>query len=222
MLALAPVRHAFAADAKLKISTIGAGNIGGTVGALWVKAGHEVMFSSLDLAETKKLAASLGPRAHAGTPAEAAAFGQVVLIAVPYGAIPQIGRDYARALAGKVVLETGNPSERRDGAMANAALAKGTGLATAGYIPGVRLVRAFSTVGSGMLASEAGHAGEKIAIPLAGDDQEALTIAAQLVRDAGFEPVVVGKLADAKKFDRGAPVYGKALTAKEMRRGLGM
>jgi predicted dinucleotide-binding enzyme len=121
-----------------------------------------------------------------------------------------------------VVLETGNPSERRDGAMASAALAKGTGLATAGYIPGIRLVRAFSTVGSGKLASEAGRAGEKIAIPLAGDDQEAVAIAAQLVRDAGFEPVVVGRLADARKFDRGAPVYGKALTAKEMRRGLGM
>ena len=223
MLVMAPlIGRAFAADGKLKIGTIGAGNIGGTVGSLWVKAGHEVMFSSLDLEQTKKLAASLGPLAHAGTSAEAAAFGEAVLISVPYGAIPQIGRDYAKALAGKVVLETGNPAERRDGPMATAALAKGTGLATAEYIPGVRLVRAFSTVGSGKLASEAGRAGEKIAIPLASDDKEALEIASRLVRDAGFEPVVVGKLADAKKFDRGAAIYGKALTAREMRQGLGM
>ena len=223
MFAVTPgLRPAFAADGKLKIGTIGAGNIGGTVGSLWVKAGHEVMFSSLDLEQTRKLAASLGPLAHAGTSAEAAAFGEVVLISVPYGAIPQIGRDYAEALAGKVVLETGNPVDRRDGPMATAALAKGTGLATAEYIPGVRLVRAFSTVGSGKLASEAGRAGEKVAIPLASDDKEALEIASRLVRDAGFEPVIVGKLADARKFDRGAAIYGKALTAREMRQRLGM
>jgi predicted dinucleotide-binding enzyme len=223
MLAAAPAAHrAFAADGKLKIGTIGAGNIGGTVGSLWVKAGHEVMFSSLDLEQTKKLAASLGPLAHAGTSAEAASFGEVVLISVPYGAIPQIGRDYGKLLAGKVVLETGNPVEGRDGPMAKDALAMGTGLATAGYIHGVRLVRAFSTVGAGKLRSEAGRAGDKVAIPLAGDDQGALEIASRLVRDAGFEPVIVGKLADAKKFDRGAAIYGKALTAKELRQGLGM
>src|SRR5581483_10673520 len=106
------------ATRPLKIGVIGAGHIGGTIGALWVKAGHEVMFSALDIEQARKLAASLGPRAQAGTPREAAAFGDVVLIAVPYKALPQIGRDYAAELKGKVVLDTADPLLSRDGDMA--------------------------------------------------------------------------------------------------------
>jgi len=82
--------------------------------------------------------------------------------------------------------------------MAVAARAKGTGVASAESLPGVRLVRAFNTVGSGALRSESHRAGDKVAIPLAADDEAALKIAIQLVQDAGFEPVVVGPLARAK------------------------
>src|SRR5262245_10855951 len=74
--------------AKLKIGIVGSGRVGGAVGGAWVKAGHEVMFSSLDLEADQKLAASLGPNAKAGTPREAAAFGTVLLISVPYKALP--------------------------------------------------------------------------------------------------------------------------------------
>ena len=82
------VHAAAAAAEKLKIGTVGSGRIGGTLGGLWVKAGHEVMFSSLDLEHDKSLAASLGPNARAGTPREAASFGEVLLLAVPYRALP--------------------------------------------------------------------------------------------------------------------------------------
>jgi predicted dinucleotide-binding enzyme len=207
---------------SMKIGVIGSGRIGGTLGGLWVKAGHEVMFSARNLDPVRKLAAGLGRMAHAGTPKEAAVFGDVVLISVPYGALPQLGRDLAGDLKGKVVLDTCNPSPGRDGDMAVAARAKGTGVASAEYLPGVRLVRAFNTVPSGALRSEAHRAGDKVAVPLAADDEAALKIAIQLVQDAGFEPVVVGPLARAKEFDPGTPVYGKALTAAELRRGLGM
>ncbi len=207
---------------SMKIGVIGSGRIGGTLGGLWVKAGHEVMFSARNLDPVQELAASLGPMAHAGTPKEAAVFGDVILISVPYGALPQLGRDLAADLKGKVVLDTCNPNPGRDGDMAVAARAKGTGVASAEFLPGVRLVRAFNTVGSGALRSEAHRAGDKVAVPLAADDEPALKIAIQLVQDAGFEPVVVGPLARAKEFDTGTPVYGKALTAAELRRGLGM
>jgi len=206
----------------MKIGIIGSGRIGGTLGGLWVKAGHEVLFSARNLDPVRKLVAGLGPRAHAGTPKEAAVFGDVVLISVPYGALPQVGRDLAGDLKGKVVLDTCNPNPGRDGDMAVAARAKGTGVASAEFLPGVRLVRAFNTVGSGALRSEAHRAGDKVAVPLAADDEAALKIAMQLVQDAGFEPVVVGPLARAKEFDTGTPVYGKALTARELRRGFGM
>src|SRR5262249_28773908 len=163
---------------------------------------------------------SLGPRARAGTPREAALFGDVVLISVPYAALPQIGRDLAAELAGKIVLDTGNPYPSRDGDMAVEARRKGTGAASAAFLPGVRLVRAFNAIGADDLASQAHRAGDRVAIPLAGDDAEALRVAEGLVRDAGFEPVVVGGLARAKDFDVGTPVYTKLLTAAELRQRL--
>ena len=207
---------------KMKIGVIGSGRIGGTVGEFWVKAGHEVMFSSLDLEHDKALAARLGAGARAGTPKEAGAFGEVLFIAVPYAALPQVGRDLGDALKGKIVLDACNPIPGRDGDMAVEAKTKGTGIASPQFLPGARLVRAFNSVGYSRLQSEAHRAGERVAIPLAADDAAALKVAVRLVKEAGFEPVVVGPLARAKEFDAGTPVFGKALTAAELRRGLGI
>jgi 8-hydroxy-5-deazaflavin:NADPH oxidoreductase len=206
----------------VKIGIIGAGHIGGTLATLWVRAGHEVLISSRHPDELRGLAASLGPKARVGTPREAALFGDVVLVSVPYGALPQVGHDLRSELAGKIVLDTGNPYPQRDGDMALAARAKGTGVASAEFLPGVRLVRAFNAINSGDLRDEAHRHGELYAIPLAGDDAEALQVAQQLVRDAGFEPVVVGGLARARQFDVGTPVYTRLMTAPELRRALGL
>lgn len=206
----------------MKIGVIGSGRVGGTIGGLWVKAGYEVMFSAREIGEVKELVASLGPKARAGTPREAAAFGEVVLISVPYSALPQIGRDLSAELKGKVVLDTCNPIQGRDGDMAVEARTKGTGIASVELLPGVRLVRAFNCVGYNSMRSEAHRAGERLAIPLAADDEGALKVAIRLVQDAGFEPVVVGPLARAKEFDVGTPVFGKALTARELRKVLGI
>ncbi len=207
---------------RLKIGIIGAGRIGGTLGEHWVKAGHEVLLSSRHPDTLKPLADRLGPLARVGTPREAAAFGQVVLVSVPYGAFPQVGRDHARELRGKIVLDPGNPFPQRDGPMAEEARRKGTAAASLGHLGDVRLVRAFNTVPAGVLRSEAHRTGERIAVPLASDDREALEVAARLVRDAGFEPVLVGPLARSKDFDVGTAVFGRGLTARELRRGLGL
>lgn len=222
-LALAAWPRRVGAEGRgLKIGIIGAGRIGGTLGELWVAAGHRVLLSSRHPERLEDLAERLGPRARAGFPREAAAFGEVVLISVPYGALPQVGRDYAAELAGKVVLETGNPFPGRDGEMAAEAHARGTGAASAGFLPGVRLVRAFNTVPYGALRSQAHRAGEPVAIPLAGDDPAALELAQGLVADAGFEPVVVGALSRARDFDVGTAVFARAVTARELRRALGL
>jgi predicted dinucleotide-binding enzyme len=209
-------------SAPLKIGIIGTGQMGSGLATLWVGAGHEVLMSSRHPQELQALARSLGPRAHVGTPREAAQFGEVVLIAVPYGALPQIGRDLKSELAGKIVLDTGNPYPERDGPMAVEARRKGTGVASAEYLPGVRLVRAFNEINSGDLRREAHRKGAAIAIPLAGDDAQALQVAEQLVRDAGFAPVVVGPLATARKFDVGTPVYTRLMTEPQLRQALGL
>ena len=211
---------AFAAGTR--IGVIGSGRVGGTVGELWVKAGHEVMFSSLDLEYDKALAARIGGGARAGTTREAAAFGEALFFAVPYAALPSLGRELADAIKGKVVLDACNPIPARDGDMAVAARAKGTGVASPELLPGARIVRAFNCVSYAMMKSEAHRAGEKLGIPLAADDGAALKVAVRLVQEAGFEPVVVGGLDRAKDFDYGTPIFGKPMTAAEVRRILGV
>jgi predicted dinucleotide-binding enzyme len=223
VLAVAPTGFtAGNANGPVRIGIIGTGKIGGTLAELWVRSGHEVMISSRHPEQLKSLADKLGPKAHVGTPAEAAAFGPVVLISVPYAATPQVGRDYAKALAGKVVLDTGNPYPNRDGPMADQARAKGAGLSSREFLPGTRLVRAFNAISYVALHDESNRAGEKIGIPIAADDTDALNVASGLVRDAGFDPVVVGDLAQAKRFDVGTNVYVKLMTAKELKAALGL
>lgn len=205
---------------SLRIGVIGSGRVGGTIGALWVKAGHQVMFSSLDLERDKALAARLGSGARAGTPKQAAAFGEVLFFAVPYAALPGLGRDLAAEIKGKIVLDASNPIPGRDGEMAKEALAKGTGIASAQYLSGARIVRVYNEVGYASMRDEAHRAGERLGIPLAGDDAQAVKTAVRLVRDAGHEPVVVGGLARAREFDYGTPVFGRPMTAAELRKAL--
>jgi 8-hydroxy-5-deazaflavin:NADPH oxidoreductase len=207
---------------KLPIGTIGAGHIGSTIGGLWVKNGHKVLFSSRHPEELKDMVSGLGPLAQAGTVDQAIAFGDVVLLTVPYGALPQIGRDHAAELKGKIVLDTCNAVAARDGTVADEVEANGIGVTSQKYLPGTRLVRAFNTMSYKTFANEANRPDPKLAVPIAGDDPEAVRIASGLVRDAGFDPVVVGKLADAKLFQRGGPGYGQQVSAAELKQKLSL
>jgi 8-hydroxy-5-deazaflavin:NADPH oxidoreductase len=209
LLAALPVA-ARAAGAALKIATIGAGHIGGTLGGLWARAGHPVMFSSRNPEELKELVDRVGSLAHAGTVQEAVAFGDAVLLAVPYRALPDIGKAYARELATKVlVLDACNPFPARDGEIATWAREKGAGLATAELLPGARLVRAFNAIGYARLAQAEHREGERIGMPMAGDDANAVAAASRLVREIGFEPVVIGGLAMGKYLIPGTPLAGE-------------
>jgi predicted dinucleotide-binding enzyme len=196
--------------------------MGGAVGLEWARAGHEILFSSRNPTDLNELVGEAGSRVRAGYPDEAASFGDVVLIAVPYGALPQIGQDHGAIMAGKVVIDCGNPREDRDGPMADDAIARGTGVASAEYLPGVRLVRAFNALSYIQVEREAHRDGEKIGIPIAADDPEAIQITADLVVDAGFDPVVVGGLERAREFDRGTSVYVRGLTAAQLREALNL
>ena len=209
-------------SSKLSIGVIGSGRIGGTIGGLWVKAGHPVLFSSRHPDELKELVARLGPLARAGTVAEAIKFGDVIFIAVPYAALPEIGRDYGAVLKGAIVLDACNAVQSRDGDIAQEAERDGVAMTSQRYLAGTRLVRAFNTLGYSIFAKEANRPEPRMAVPIAGDDAEAVKVAQGLVRDAGFEPVVVGKLADATRFQRGAPGYGQPVTADELRKTLSL
>ena len=232
-----PASRGLAQSGPLKIGVIGSGRLGGAIGTLLAKAGHPVMFSSRHPDELKKLVEDAGPNAGAGTVEQAAAFGDVILIAVPYSALPQVGRDNAKALAGKVVLNASNPVISRDGDVAKAAQEKGVGEADVEHLPGTRLVRAFNSTGAGRFTSEAHRSGEKLGVAIAGDDAGAMKVAAQIgKRDQGrqrtvvvrrqrvkaaFEPVEV-PLARAKEFAPPSPLFGKALSVSELRKALGV
>jgi predicted dinucleotide-binding enzyme len=211
-----------AADAPLKIGIVGTGNIGGALATHWAKAGHELVISSRHPEELQELAKSLGPKVRVGTPSEAAKFGDVVVLSVPYKATPDVGRELASIWKGKIVLDTGNPYPFRDGAMAQDARKRGTGVTSKEYLPGVRLVRAFNAISEKNLKNDGNRKEGRWAIPLASDDAEALKVAERLVRDAGFDPVVVGGLARAREFDVGTDVYTELLTAKQLREALGL
>ena len=141
---------------------------------------------------------------------------------MPYGALPQIGRDYGKSLAGKIVLDADNAVASRDGAIADEVERNGIGVTSQKYLPGARLVRAFNTLSYMIFEREANRPAPRLAVPIAGDDQEAVQVAAGLVRDAGFDPVEVGKLADASRFQRGAPGYGQNVSAAELKQKLSL
>ncbi len=205
-----------AADSqKLKIGIIGSGHVGSALGGVWAKAGNEVMFSSRNLENDKKLAAEVGANARAGTPQEAAAFGQVILFAVPYSAFPELMKSLGNSLKGKVVINASNPFPQRDGEIANQAREEGAGLFDAHLLSGALVVRAFNAVGAARMASAYQDPG-KIGMPIAGDNK-ATEIASRLVREAGFEPVVVGGLEIAKYLMPGTPLAGEH-TPDEVRR----
>jgi predicted dinucleotide-binding enzyme len=224
MAAAAVVPPAFAQSKSMKIGVIGSGRIGSTIGGLWVKAGHEVMFSDRDPEQVKRAIEALGPdlraRARAGSVSEAAAFGDAILIAVPYAALPAIQEQVGGQLRGKVVVDPNNPVPSRDGELGAQAREKGAGISTAVLLPGARIVRAFNSWGYGVMAREANRPAPRMAIPLAADDATALKVGMQLVADAGFDPVNAGSLAASKAFDLGSSVSGRVMTAAEMRQAL--
>jgi 8-hydroxy-5-deazaflavin:NADPH oxidoreductase len=203
----------------MRIGIVGAGMIGSTLAKLWVDAGHEVRLASRHPDNLQPLVATLGKRATAGTPGEAATFGEVVMLTVPLRAIPDLARELGPPLVGKVALDTGNAYEKRDGPVAGEAAKHPQGSAgwAAAMFPGARWVKAFNTVYFKTLANGAHRDGDQIGIPLASDDVEALEIAARLVRDAGCDPVIVGGLARGKEFEPDTQPYNTGMSGRDLR-----
>ncbi|MCW5571710.1 MAG: NADPH-dependent F420 reductase [Steroidobacteraceae bacterium] len=208
--------RAAAADApRLKIGLIGSGRVGSALGRVWAHAGHEVMFSSRHLDDDEALAAEIGANARAGTPQQAATFGEVLVFTVPYGALPALGRSLADSIRGKIVIDTCNPFPNRDGEIADRALAQGAGLVSAELLPGARIVRAFNAVNARRMAVAHEEPG-RIGMPIAGDDEEAIRVASALIREIGYEPVLIGGAAMGKYLMPGTPLAGER-TAAEIR-----
>ncbi len=206
--ASALARGADTAAGRIKIGIIGSGNVGSALGRVWAKAGQDVMFSSRNIEHDKQLASEIGSNARAGTPQDAASFGEVVVVSVPYRALPELGKSLASTLKGKVVIDTCNPFPGRDGDNATWAREKGAGRASAELLPGARIVRAFNAVGAARMGTAHETPG-RIGMPIAGDDKDAIALASRLIRDIGYEPVLVGGLEMGKHLMPGTPLAGE-------------
>jgi predicted dinucleotide-binding enzyme len=202
----------------MQIGIVGAGMIGGTLARLFTAAGHEVAVSNSRGPETlRQLVQELGSRAHAATVEDAARFGDVVVLAVPWRtpeALPP-----AELLEGKIVIDAMNP------------YAEGGGIADLGdsssseetrkRVPGARLVKAFNTIWYQHLATRGRTdtpLDERHAVFVAGDDARAKAAVMRLVEEIGFAPVDTGGLAEGgRRQQPGAPLYNRVLTGAEGR-----
>jgi predicted dinucleotide-binding enzyme len=198
----------------MRVAIVGPGRIGGNIARQLAAAGHETMLSfSRDQARLDQLVAEIGDRASAGTPAEAVAFGEVVILSVPWGAI-QDALAQAGSLRGKIVIDTTNqfgsgpkPAAGQTAAQYNAA-----------RMPGALYTKSFNTLTSAFQAQTAGRQGtERVVQWLCGDDGDAKKIVAGLIEDAGFHPVDLGGIADCAVME--APRRPGAVYGEEYRRG---
>lgn len=214
---LSALAQAAGSGAPLKIAMIGSGREGGALGTLFAKVGHPVMFSSRNPDSLKNLVASAGPNAQAGTVAQAVAFGDVVFLVLPYTAVEQIGRDFGAALATKVlVMDVSNPIGRRDGEefVKSVDDQGGPGIVTAKWLAGARIVRGLNAIGYTQLAKDGNKPGELVGVPIAGDDPKAIAVASSLIKEIGFEPVLVGGLAKGIYLRPGTPLGGEHSAAE--------
>lgn len=202
----------------MRIGIIGSGNIGGTLARLLAQAGHQVAVSNSRGPETlQELVAELGEGVHATTPKEAARFGEVVVVSIPFGRYRELP---VEAFAGKVVIDTNNYYPGRDGNFEELDADRSTGTELlAGFLPGARVVKAFNAINRKSLDELGRPAGEegRVAIPIAGDDSDAKRVVAELIDQIGFDPVDMGGLAQGgRKFQVGSSLYGKLHTAEEL------
>jgi predicted dinucleotide-binding enzyme len=207
----------------MRIGLIGAGRIGGTLAQLAVGHGHDVVLSNSRGPQTlADLAERLGEHASAGTPAQAAAAGDIVVVTIPLKAYREVP---ATGLAGKTVVDTNNYYPQRDGQIPE--LDDGGTTSSellAAHLPDSRVVKAFNAIYYADLASQGQPAGThgRRALPIAGDDAQAKRAVDGLIREFGFDVVDVGPLAEGRRFQPGTAVYNVRMNEAELRAALGM
>ena len=208
----------------MRIGIIGSGNIGSTTARLFAEAGHEVTIANSRGPESLgELVAELGPKAKAATVADAARNSEVVLVAVPLKAYTELPAD---AFAGKVVIDANNYYPQRDGQIAELDREETTSTELlARHLTGARIVKAFNTMNFRPLGEEGqpdAPREQRLAIFLAGDDEQAKGTVAGLIDEIGFAPVDTGALAEGgRRQQPGAPVYNNPVRAEEAEAALG-
>lgn len=207
----------------MKVGVIGSGKIGSTVARLATERGHEVAIANSRGPESlSDLVEELGSGARAKTPAEAAAFGEVVLIAIPFGRYEDLP---AAELEDKVVIDALNYYPDRDGRYAEIDEGRrGSSEIISSHLPGARVVKAFNTMYFETLASEGrpdAPPKDRLVLFVAGDNAEAKREVEGLIEEFGFTPFDTGGLAaGGRRQQPGEPIYNEPMTTVEAERAL--
>jgi predicted dinucleotide-binding enzyme len=202
----------------MKIGVIGAGHIGANAARLFSKAGHEVAIANSRGPEMlADLAAELGPNAKAVTATEAAAFGDIVLVSIPFGKYTVLPADL---LEGKIVVDSNNYYPERDGHFPELDEGRTTSSEMlAAHLRGARIVKGFNTIWFEHLRTQGNTdlpVPERRAIFIAGDEAEAKSVVRGLIESIGFAAVDTGKLADGGASQQpGTAIYNRDVTAHE-------
>ena len=182
----------------MNIAIIGTGNVGAALGSSLARAGHQVIFAGVDAEKAAGVAAAAGASSTA-TAAAAVDRADVVVLAVPYGAVPGIAAQLAPSVNGKVVIDATNPLKSDFSGLATEGGPSGAELLAA-LLPGARVVKAFNTVFAGNQGNPAAQ-GATLDALFATDDEEARRVVADLASSIGFRPVYVGPLAAARELE---------------------
>jgi 8-hydroxy-5-deazaflavin:NADPH oxidoreductase len=206
----------------MRIGIIGGGKIGSTTARLLAGGGHEVAIANSRGPETlTELVSEIGDRATAATVEEAASFGDVVLVAIPFAAYPALPAD---SLAGRVVIDAMNYYPSRDGNIAELDDDSTTSSELlAAHAPEAQVVKAFNTLNWQVLRDRAkpGGGSDRLAIFVAGDDPEAKALVSGLIEEIGFAPVDTGGLAQGgRRQQAGSTLFGEVVTESEGRGAL--
>ncbi len=206
----------------MRIGIIGGGMMGANLGALWARAGHRILLSSRHPEKLANKVSEMVGEATAVTVEAAVREGEVILLAVPFAAVIELGETYAEALRGKVLLDAGNIFRQRDGDLALRIKhdGRGSGRFAAECFPDAMLVKAFNTIFWKTLVMESHRDGTRVGVPLASDFEGAFEVAELLVRDSGFDPIRVGNLDAGARLDPGSEVWNSEFTAVQIRAAL--
>ncbi|MFD8430416.1 NADPH-dependent F420 reductase [Streptomyces coelicoflavus] len=201
----------------MRIGIIGAGKIGSTLARHFAGIGHEVAVANSRGPETlEDLAAGIHGLVEAATAQDAARFGELVVVTIPYG---HIGDLPDAVLRDKVVIDTCNYYPERDGRDGELDDGSTTSSEKVRAATGGNVVKAFNAMYWENLRDRARPAGdpERLAIPISGDDEEAKAVVAGLIRDIGFDPVDAGHLGGGgRKHQPGSDVYTAELSAEQL------
>lgn len=204
----------------MRIGIIGAGFIGQAVAQRFITAGHEVMLSNSRGPQTLKDVLVQIPGVQVGTIEDAAAFGDVVLVAIPFNHYPTLPAEW---LAGKTVLDANNYYPDRDGPIPTLdRFETTTSRLLAEHLPGARVVKVFNAILADDLSRDArpAKAHDRRALPVAADDAAAKALAIRLLDEVGFDAVDAGNLDESWRFERAKPAYCIPLNKEALKTAL--